>query len=136
MKSDDWGWVGGIGNRGMGGVGNRGMGGVGNRSMGDDGSRCSDDRCGLDDRGGVGKWSCGHERALDGHFVRVGVAGGDREGVGDRHRGSDDRGRVEGSGGRQVAGFRRGGGAGQQSEECDELVHVDRCERISSVLRS
>lgn len=105
------------------------MGSIGERcGMGDDGvggdDRCSgDNRRGLQNRCGIGDRG-GHERALHRHLVGVGVAGGNRDGVGDRDRGRrrDDRRRVEG-GRRQVAGCRCGRGASQQSEESDDLVH-------------
>lgn len=106
MKSDDG---------GMSGIGERcGMSGIGERGGGDD-------RRGLQDRRGVGDRGGGHERALHGHLVSVGVAGGDRDGVGDRDGRRDDRRRVEGRS--QVAGCRCGRDAGQQGEESDDLVH-------------
>jgi len=59
------------------------MGGVGNwRSVGED-RRGGNDRGGLEDWRGGNDRGC-HERTLDGHLVGVGVAGGDRDGVGDR----------------------------------------------------
>jgi len=105
------------------------MGGVGERcGMGDgDGRGGSDDRCGgddwgsLQDRCSVGERSSGHKRALHRHLVGVGVAGGDREGMGNRYRSRDYRRCVEG--GRQVAGCSRD--AGQQGKESDDLVHGD-----------
>lgn len=89
--------------------------------------RGGNDRGGLEDRRGVGDRGCCDEWTLHGHLIGVGVAGGDRDGVGDRYcrRRRDDRGRVKSWCG-QVAGFRCGRGAGQQSEECHELVHDDR----------
>ncbi|KYM96752.1 hypothetical protein ALC62_12544, partial [Cyphomyrmex costatus] len=102
-------------------------GGVGERcGVSDDGGG-GDDRCGgddwgsLQDRRGVGERSSGHERALHRHLVGVGVAGGDREGMGDRYRSRDNRRRVEG--GRQVAGCSRD--ASHQGKQSDDLVHVD-----------
>ncbi|KYN13062.1 hypothetical protein ALC57_14744 [Trachymyrmex cornetzi] len=104
------------------------VGGVGERcGVGDgDGGGGSDDRRGdywssLQDRRGVGERSSGHKRTLHRHLVGVGVAGGDREGMGDRYRSRDYRRRVEG--GRQVSGCTRD--AGHQGEESDDLVHAD-----------
>ncbi|EGI65407.1 hypothetical protein G5I_06078 [Acromyrmex echinatior] len=92
-----------------------------------DGGGGSDDRCGgddwgsLQDRRGIGEWSSGHKWALHGHLVGIGVAGGDREGMGDRYRSCDYRRCVES--GRQVAGCSRD--AGHQGKESDDLVHGD-----------
>ncbi|EZA61692.1 hypothetical protein X777_09313, partial [Ooceraea biroi] len=101
---------------------NGGVGGVGDWcSMGDE-RRSGDKRRGFDDRRGISDSRSGDQWALHGYLVGVGVAGGDRDGVGDRDRGRrDDRCRVKSSGCRQVAGCGRS--AGQQGEENDELVH-------------
>lgn len=92
----------------------------------------SDDGCGGLDDGGGGHGSsvvrrCGDYRALDGHFVGVGVAGGDRHCVGDSEWcGGDERRRMNRWCSQETwCRFRcwSGQGTGEESEKSDEFVH-------------